>query len=65
LHLPPEHDVEKGFSVTNDEDENMEGEKNGKVGEGILVYIAIAVFATLGIGAWGVSSSIAMGVLVM
>jgi hypothetical protein len=67
LHLEPciersytksNTDVEKGLG-----EEDMKNERRER--EGRLVYIAIAVFATLGIGAWGVSLSIAMGVLVM
>jgi hypothetical protein len=69
LHLEPciersytksNTDVEKGLG---DGEEDMKNERRER--EGRLVYIAIAVFATLGIGAWGVSLSIAMGVLVM
>jgi hypothetical protein len=61
-HLPPEHhvvDVEKGFAAGANEDTEVDGEER----ESRLVYIAIGVFATLGMGAWVVSLGIATGVV--
>jgi hypothetical protein len=62
LHLPLEHpvvDIELGFPT----DEKEDTEVSGRRREGRLVYVAIAVFATLGMGAWLVSLGIAMGVV--
>ena len=58
-HAQPNVDVEQGLLAEEDADDARAGkEKSGR-----MVYITIAVFATLGIGAWIVSVTIATGVV--
>jgi hypothetical protein len=58
-HAHPNVDVEQGLLAEEDADDARVGkEKSGR-----MVYITIGVFATLGIGAWIVSVTIATGVV--